>query len=83
VQQTQTVYTHTKLKFKINRMITNFALGDRVQLSPSTDRWMMGDRYGLVTKMGTKYLHILMDKSNKTILIAPSLASTVSPMRDY
>lgn len=64
-------------------MLNDFALGDRIQLSPSTDRWMMGDRYGLVTKVGTKYLHVLMDKSNKTVTIAPSLVSPVSPMRDY
>jgi len=24
-------------------------VGDRVQLHPATDRWMMGDRYGVVT----------------------------------
>jgi hypothetical protein len=23
-------------------------IGDRVQLHPATDRWMMGDRYGVV-----------------------------------
>jgi len=53
--------------------LNKFAVGDRVQLSPSTDRWMMGDRYGLITKIGRKYLHVLLDKSNKNIPILPGL----------
>ena len=34
---------------------------------------MMGDRYGLITKIGRKYLHVLLDKSNKNIPILPEL----------
>ena len=42
--------------------------GDRVQLHPATDRWMMGDRYGecrSVTKDG--HVWVKLDKSGKLI----------------
>lgn len=58
--------------------INNYLVGKRVQLHPATDRWMMGDRYGLIVavKVNTKddatfpevdYAKIKLDKSNKTI----------------
>ncbi len=42
-----------------------YQVGDRVQLHPSTDRWMMGDRYGTVEILGENgiYVHVRMDKS--------------------
>jgi hypothetical protein len=47
-------------------------VGDRVQLHPATDRWMMGDRYGTVVKLGNKHVHVKMDKSNKTLKVHPN-----------
>lgn len=46
-------------------------IGTRVQLHSATDRWMRGDRYGDVIKIGRKYNHVLMDRSGQTIKIRP------------
>lgn len=44
-----------------------FRVGERVQLHPGTDRWMMGDRYGEVVKVTSQYVHVKLDKSGKTL----------------
>jgi hypothetical protein len=41
-------------------------IGKRVQAHPATDSWMQGDRCGVVTKIGRKYIHALMDRSGRT-----------------
>ena len=46
----------------------------RVQIPAYTDRWMMGDRYGTIVKRtrgksGVLILHVLLDKSGKTIKV--------------
>ena len=41
-------------------------IGKRIQAHPATDSWMQGDRYGVVTKIGRKYIHVLMDRSSRT-----------------
>lgn len=38
----------------------------RVQTMPHTGAWMSGDRYGTVTKVGRKWLHVRMDRSGRT-----------------
>jgi hypothetical protein len=38
-------------------------VNDRVQAHPATDSWMQGDRYGVISKIGRKYIHVLMDRS--------------------
>ena len=48
-----------------------FKPGQRVQLCPSTDRWMMGDMYGTVASVGRKVVRVKMDRSGKTIRVAP------------
>lgn len=50
---------------------TDYVKGQRVQLHPATDRWMMGDRFGTVQHIGRKLVHVLMDKSNKLIRVSP------------
>ncbi len=45
----------------------NRLIGRRVQLHPATDRWMMGDRYGVIVKVGREYMYVKLDKSGKTI----------------
>ena len=35
-----------------------FRAGDPVKISPATDTWMRGERYGRVTKIGRKYVHV-------------------------
>lgn len=39
--------------------------GERVALMSHTDWWMQGERYGTVTKIGTKWLHVQMDSGRK------------------
>lgn len=46
-------------------------IGDRVELHPATDAWMSGDRYGEVTKIGRKYLHVAMDRSGRSRKVRP------------
>lgn len=43
-----------------------FVRGRRVELHPATDRWMMGDRYGEVIKVGLGRVRVRLDKSGKT-----------------
>jgi len=43
-----------------------FTLGQRVQLHPTTDAWMAGDRYGQVVRFGAKYAYVVMDRSGRT-----------------
>ena len=38
-------------------------LGQRVELSPATDRWMMGDRYGAIVQVGLLTARVRLDKS--------------------
>lgn len=58
-------------------------VGQRVQLHPRTDRWMMGDRYGEVSKEirleinnlavlpEKKLVAVKMDRSGKTLKVHP------------
>ena len=52
-------------------LLEQFKVGDRVELHPATDRWMRGDRFGEVVKIGRMYVHIKMDRSGQTIKAAP------------
>lgn len=60
-------------------MITNFKINDRVELSPATDAWMSGDRYGKVDKIGRKYIYVLMDRSGRYMRLTPDLLTVVRP----
>lgn len=51
--------------------MNNFVIGQRVQLHPATNAWIQGDRYGVVVKIGRKYVHVKMDRSGRTLLISP------------
>jgi hypothetical protein len=63
----------------MNYSLNNFRLGDRVQLHPATDRWMMGDRFGKVVKLGRKLLHVRMDVSGRTIRVSPENIGEIMP----
>jgi hypothetical protein len=55
--------------------IDDFMVGQRVQLHPGTDRWMMGDRHGVVMHVNRKrgkYVQVLMDRSNKLVRALPA-----------
>lgn len=51
--------------------VSDFAIGNRVQLHPATDAWMMGDRFGQVVHIGKFLVHVLMDRSNKVRKLKP------------
>lgn len=53
--------------------LPGFTTGQRVQSHPSTDTWMSGDRYGTVTTVGRKYVHVTMDRSGRTVKFVPAL----------
>lgn len=54
-----------------NLLLEQFHIGDRIELAPHLDRWMMGDRYGEIVKIGSRFLHVLMDASGKTLHVVP------------
>jgi len=47
------------------KKLSDYRVGQRVQLHPATDLWMRGDRYGTVTAIGRKYVHIRPDRCGK------------------
>jgi len=47
--------------------VSRFNVGNRVELHPATDRWMMGDRYGEVVGTSEGHVKIKLDKSGKTL----------------
>jgi len=59
---------------------TMFKAGDRVELHPATDRWMMGDRFGTVIgkkrprsgPIGFLAIKVKLDKSGKVIAFHPA-----------
>jgi hypothetical protein len=50
--------------------LSDFFVGDRIQLHPASERWMRGDRYGEVVSLGRKYLKVRMD-SGPTFKVDP------------
>lgn len=51
--------------------LSDFSLGDRVQLHPATSRWMRGDRYGAVVGFGSKCLRVKLDRSGTETFLSP------------
>jgi len=50
----------------------DFPKDSRVELSPATDRWMMGDRFGVVTgHTPAGNVRVKLDKSGKSIIFHP------------
>lgn len=49
--------------------------GFRVEMHPCTDWWMMGDRFGYISKVDQEkgLLHVRLDRSGKTIKVLPRL----------
>lgn len=50
----------------------DFKVGQRAEAHPATDAWMMGDRFGLVVKIGRTSVHVKMDRSGKVRRFHPS-----------
>jgi len=53
------------------RYLTDFEVGQRVQLHPVTSRWMMGDRYATVEKIGRAYVHVRFEVSGEAGAYSP------------
>ena len=48
------------------------SIGDRVELHPATDRWMMGDRFGEVVGItDADFVRVKLDVSGKILRFAP------------
>ena len=52
---------------------TDFRKGQRIQMHPATDLFMRGARYGIVTHVGRKFVHVKLDldPSGRVIWVAP------------
>jgi len=53
--------------------VKDYPIGERVELSPGTDAWMSGDRYGVVVNHGTKYAWVRMGRSGRVLKLLPEL----------
>jgi hypothetical protein len=51
--------------------LRDLKVGQRVQLHPATDRWMRGDRWGVVYKLGRKYAELVMEVSGHHVKVSP------------
>lgn len=51
--------------------VADFEAGDLVELHPATDAWMQGDRFGMVSKVGRKYIHVSLDRSERILQFMP------------
>lgn len=49
----------------------DFAEDQRVELSPGTDQWMMGDRCGTVVRLKDGSVRVKMDVSGKVLSVKP------------
>ncbi len=56
-------------------------VGKRVELHPATDRWMMGDRYGTIARVGRTYALVHLDKSGKRIKFHPDDLTLVNDLK--
>jgi hypothetical protein len=63
--------------------ITDFKVNDRVELHPATDLWMRGARFGTVTKVGRKWLHVKLDTTGAVTNLAPhNIMTLITPDPD-
>lgn len=51
--------------------MNDFRKGDRVQLHPGTDYWIMGARYAAVEGVGRRFLTIRLDATGQQLRISP------------
>jgi hypothetical protein len=56
----------------VSTIRSDYPTGQRVELHPGTDAWISGDRYGTVEKIGSKYLHVRMDRSGRLLKVTPA-----------
>lgn len=61
----------------LNDWIDRGGFRPRVQLSPATDAWMAGDRYGEVLHVTPTFVLVKCDQSGLNRLVVPGLVSVV------
>jgi len=62
-----------------------FTVGTRVQLHPSMDHWMKGDRFGRVAQVIGQTYHVKLDSGNDTLAYESFLTranDTLAPIGD-
>jgi len=55
----------------MDHKLSDFSKGQRVESHPATNAWIRGDRYGNVTKVGRRLVHVKMDRSERTLKFFP------------
>jgi hypothetical protein len=50
-----------------------FEVGQVVEISPSANAWLAGDRSGIISKVGRKWIHVQCGYSGRTRKMPPSL----------
>jgi hypothetical protein len=53
--------------------LSDFAIGQRVQLSPATGLWMRGAKFGVVVHVGRRWVDVRMDVTGKVVPCSPRL----------
>ena len=56
----------------------NSLIGTRVELSPSTDWWMRGARFGEIVKAGKTYMHVKLDATGGIVRIHGDLLQPIA-----
>lgn len=51
----------------------------RVELHPATDAWMQGDRFGVVERIGKRWIYVRLDRSQR---ILPFSLRNLSPIKE-
>ena len=51
--------------------LKDLKVGDRVELAAHTDRWMRGDRFAQIQKIGTKLVTLRFERSGLTSRLHP------------
>lgn len=51
----------------------SFTKGDRIEISPATDLWMQGTRYGAVLRVTGHRVHVRLDALKRTLRLPPDL----------
>lgn len=51
--------------------VSDFRIGDRIELHPATDQWMRGERFGEVIRIGRKYVRVRMNATGRAYRALP------------
>ena len=60
-----------------NTNLYDSLIGTRVELSPSTDWWMRGARYGTIVRAGKTYMRVKLDATGRVVRIHGDLLQPI------